>query len=139
MTERDTNIETKSPREHVADAYDTMIQTGDSNKLCLLGFDLLAKHDTPNVIRRENFSIFLSHIGLNPDETFKAWDMSHSAMKWDNPDDISELNIVYSENFLSICDLETKRPGSVKVLSDEFGIQNFERYAHDENNEVLVR
>lgn len=59
----------------------------------------------------------LQDIGLEPDQTVKSWELNA-------PDHLA----IVERNCSLITYLEQQRPGIIKTLRDEFGINNFARY-----------
>lgn len=66
----------------------------------------------------------LSTLGLNSDLVCNAWGASASGLDANN----IASTIIY--NFKSAREIESECPNSVSVLSEEFGIMDFERYPH---------
>lgn len=93
----------------------------------------LRQFNRPDFVKVHNLSFFLEHIGLDPDKTVHAWEKSYSSMSWDTPEGLKELNTQYATNILNICRLESERPGSARVFTEEFDIRAFHRYAFSDN------
>lgn len=85
---------------------------------------------------RELEDIFLNSYGLDPDQTHGAW---YAGRGTSGVMDIGEVIQIERnlkvKNLEMIINLEAKRPGISKILSEEFGISHFARYPE----ELLVR
>lgn len=73
-------------------------------------------------VNRERLSLFIEDFRLNPENLFPIWERNPS---------LRTVEHAISRNFMTICRIESQRPGSAKVLHDDFGITLFGRYDPD--------
>ena len=79
-------------------------------------------------VRGERLYPYLTGIGLDPQTLTAAWDASRAQTTWNDGRDTRDLNQAYLINCLTIQRLEKLRPGSARILFDEFNINCFGRY-----------
>lgn len=89
----------------------------------------------PEFIRWPRLTAMLDHLGLPAEEVVAHWEASYGNARWEQTHWVDEssvgaskLHSIFESNVYTMLHLETARPGSTRVLADQFGIHNFIRF-----------
>lgn len=112
---------------------DTLKSTIEGNEAGMISKCVAALLCNEGDLKKEEFSQFIASYGLDPDTLTKAWTESYSE-GWNdlkkNDHDGGKRNFftILFKNIENMAYLEGKKPGSTKILYEQFGITDFGRY-----------